>query len=374
MQLSFIRFLFLLLCILFSTTYALSISSEGVRYVYLATALAGGLVFGMAIISLEILLRKFELRAFNTITVGLFFGWLMGEALLLVFHTVVNESIAYPGQSVMLFIRACVFLCSIYVGMMITARASDRISVSIPFIKFSHNSQSQENDSKSSNRKKILIDSSLPLDPRFFDVASSGLLDTQLILPRYIAKEFHENLEAGDENIRSRGRRGLDALKKIESLHGLELEYTDLDFPEIKDVNTKSLCVARLLNSNILTADPLQVSQFSVENVKIINLNSLMATLKPLAQIGEFITIKIQRYGKEPRQGVGYLDDGTMVVVNGGAEYIGEGIRVQVLSVKHTASGRMIFCNTIEETEPTDSILIGASELSEVSSKNYSTI
>src|ERR1044072_7233269 len=103
------------------------------------------------------------------------------------------------------------------------------------------------------------------------------------------------------------------------------------------------------MNTNIITSDINRIQQASIEGVRIINIHLLSNALKPLTQAGEFINIKIQRYGKEPRQGVGYLDDGTMVVVNGGAEFIGETIKAQVLSVKHTSSGRMIFCNAAEE-------------------------
>lgn len=95
-----------------------------------------------------------------------------------------------------------------------------------------------------------------------------------------------------------------------------------------------------------------KIEQSSIEGVRIINIHSLAKALKPLSHSGEFINIKVQRYGKEARQGIGYLDDGTMVVVNGGAEFIGDIIKAQVLSVKHTSSGRMIFCNAMEEPMP----------------------
>jgi uncharacterized protein YacL len=118
----------------------------------------------------------------------------------------------------------------------------------------------------------------------------------------------------------------------------------------VKDPMTKLIRLARFLDANIITSDINRIQQSSHEGVSIINIHMLSNALKPITQTGEFINIKIQRYGKEPRQGVGYLEDGTMVVVNGGAEYIGETIKAQVLSVKHTTSGRMIFCNTSEET------------------------
>jgi uncharacterized protein YacL len=102
----------------------------------------------------------------------------------------------------------------------------------------------------------------------------------------------------------------------------------------------------------LITADISRIQMASIEGIRVINIHTLSNALKPLMQAGEFIKIKVQRYGKEPRQGVGYLEDGTMVVVNGGGNYIGETIDAKVLSVKHTTSGRMIFCNAIDEENP----------------------
>ena len=126
------------------------------------------------------------------------------------------------------------------------------------------------------------------------------------------------------------------------------LRYNDTDFPDAKDMTSKLIRLARLIDANILTADINRVEIASIEGVEIINLHSLSTALKPLREMGEVIKIKVQRLGKEPRQGVGYLEDGTMVVINGGGNYIDQVIDAQVLSVKHTTSGRMIFCNVIE--------------------------
>ena len=153
----------------------------------------------------------------------------------------------------------------------------------------------------------------------------------------------------GDDQTKIKAKRCIETLKKLEDIPTLELRYNDTDFPEIKDQTSKLFRLARLLDANILTADISRVQSASIEGIKIINLHTLSNALKPLMQAGEQIKIKIQRYGKEPRQGVGYLEDGTMVVVNGGGDFIGETIDAQVLSVKHTSSGRMIFCNAFDQ-------------------------
>jgi uncharacterized protein YacL len=137
-------------------------------------------------------------------------------------------------------------------------------------------------------------------------------------------------------------------LKKLEALPNLALRYNDTDFPEVKDLTGKMARLARLIDANLLSADISRVQMGSMDGVRGINLHTLANALKPLMQAGEFIKIKIQRYGKEAEQGVGYLEDGTMVAVNGGGRYIGETIECRVLSVKHTTAGRMIFCNALD--------------------------
>lgn len=221
-----------------------------------------------------------------------------------------------------------------------TLKTSDELYVSIPFVKFSATSE---------KKKDLIIDSSVLFDTRIIDVATTGLLDHQLVLPRFVIKELYAMSETGDEMSRGKAKRSLEVTKKLEAIPELHLRFNDTDFPEAKDTQNKLVRLARLLDANLLTADISRVQIASIEGVRIINIHTLSNALKPLMQTGEFIKIKIQRYGKEPRQGVGYLDDGTMVVVNGGGNYIGETIDAQVLSVKHTSSGRMIFCNSSDE-------------------------
>lgn len=210
----------------------------------------------------------------------------------------------------------------------------------IPFVEFKQSTL---------KKKDILVDISVLTDPRIIDLASSGMLDHHLIIPRFSVKELQGQLENPDESIKTRARRCLDVIKKLENIPSLDLRYVDTDFPDIKDQMTKLVRLARFLDTNIITSDINRIQQSSIEGVRIINIHMLSHALKPITQAGEVLNIKIQRYGKEARQGVGYLDDGTMVVVNGGAEFIGETIKAHVLSVKHTSSGRMIFCNAAEE-------------------------
>jgi uncharacterized protein YacL len=258
-----------------------------------------------------------------------------------------------------------IFLTTIYLAMNLTARAADELYISIPFIKFKPTSY---------KKRDILLDASILLDPRLIDLASSGLLDQHIVIPRFIVKELNEIVEGSDETIKPKARKSLEVLKKLENIPTLDIRYVDTDFPEIKDPTIKLTRLARMLDANIFTADMNRIQQSAHEGLRIINIHALSNALKPITQTGEQILIKVQRYGKEPRQGVGYLEDGTMVVINGGAEYIGDTIKAQVLSVKHTSSGRMIFCNAAEEGCMNENDVAQSIADMENAHKNYFTL
>lgn len=341
LSLAFMRVLFFILSIFFITTYLISRPTGTVA----SNALIGvvlGAILGCLLIGFDILFRRFNLRSFNVAVVGIFIGYLMGQALVLCFQAILDiSSISINVQPTTLeVIKIAIFLFGTYLGTIMTLRASDELYVSIPFVKFTPTSQ---------KKKDLLIDVSVLADARIIDLAATGLLDHQLILPRFLIKELYAQVETGDEISKGKARRCLDVIKKLEAITTIDLRYNDTDFPEVKESVNKMIRLARLLDANILSADINRVQMASLEGIRIINIHALSNALKPLMQAGEHIKIKIQRYGKEPRQGVGYLEDGTMVVVNGGGNYIGKIIDAQVLSVKHTTSGRMIFCNAHDE-------------------------
>jgi uncharacterized protein YacL len=336
-SLNFIRIFFVTLSVLFMTLFMMTVPpspsfSNGMIGVGM------GLAFGMVLVGFELLFRRYNLRSFNIAIVGIFIGYLMGEGLVLVFDAILDISsisVVLQPQTIEI-IKISFYLFGTYLGTLMTLRASDEFYISIPFVRFTHAAE---------RKKDLIVDISSLADARLIDLAATGLLHHQLIVPRFVVKELYAQSETSDEMARGRARKSLDVLKKLESLTGLEIRYNDTNFPEAKDLQGKIVRLARLLDANILSGDISRVQMSSIEGIAVINLHALSNALKPLMQAGEFIRIKIQRYGKEPRQGIGYLEDGTMVVVNGGGDFIGETIEARVLSVKHTTSGRMVFCN-----------------------------
>ena len=339
-SLTFIRTLFLFVSILVFTSLSVTQSSDGASPSSLIIGFLGGTVFALFLISADLFLKRMSFRSFNIAILGLFAGYLLAEAIMLIINSVVNVDNNFANSPLFPFVRMGIFLLCTYLGMVTAARASDEIYVSLPFIKLKPTSHKQ---------KDLILDMSALMDSRMIDLATSGLLDHQLVIPRFLVNELTAQLESSpDEAIKGRARRCLDAVKKLESIPTLDLRYAENDFPELKDPMAKLVRLARMQDANLLTADISKIQQALFDGIRTINLHTLSNALKPITHSGEFIHIKIQRYGKEPRQGVGYLEDGTMVVVNGGAEFIGETIKAQVLSVKHTSSGRMIFCNALD--------------------------
>lgn len=364
-SINFIRLLFGVLSILFLTTYTTTSFEGGINTTNLMIGLLSGTFLGILLIAADFFLRKFSLRTLNVVILGLFVGYMLGSAIVTVLNASLDLSTPKVTPEAIQLFKTIIYLVSCYIGTLITARASEEFYLSIPFVKLK---------ATTNKKKDVLLDASILLDSRIIDLGASGLLDNHLILPRFSLKELYTQAENSDESTKAKARRSLEVCKKLESMHHLNLRFSDTDFPEIKDPTTKLVRLARLLDANIITADINRIQQSSIEGITVINIHSLSNALKPLTQTGEHINIKIQRYGKEARQGVGYLEDGTMVVVNGGAEHIGESIKAQVLSVKHTSSGRMIFCNATDEGLLSD--LESAETLSSLASmenahKNY---
>ena len=341
---AFLRVFFVILSIFFMTAFMATLPS-GSLGLNIFIGIGVGLLFSALLLSMETLFKRYHLKAFNTAILGLFVGALMGRALVVLFHGLLDLShlqMALQPQTVEL-VQVALYLLGTYLGATLTLHFSHEILISIPFLKLS---------SSSTKKNDLLIDTSALSDSRILDLASTGLVDHTLVIPRFLMKQLLMEAESGDENIASRAKRSLDTVRKLEALSELGLRFEETLTPQAHEPFAQLISLARTVDANILTADMTQAKIPSVEGIKIINLNSLSNALKPLMEAGESLKIKIQRFGKEHNQGVGYLEDSTMVVVNGGGDYIGECIDVQVLSVKHTSSGRMIFCNTLDEEAP----------------------
>lgn len=197
--------------------------------------------------------------------------------------------------------------------------------------------------SKGSGEVKIL-DTSVIIDGRIADVAEAGFISGDMIIPKFIIKELQYIADSSDSLKRVRGRRGLDVLKRMQKeIPNVNVRITNHDFPNIREADLKLVELASKLQGVIITNDFNLNKVAGLQNVKVMNLNQLSNALKPVVLPGETMRILVVKEGKEDNQGVGYLEDGTMVVVDEAKRYLGNEIEVSVTSVLQTPTGRMIF-------------------------------
>jgi uncharacterized protein YacL len=189
-----------------------------------------------------------------------------------------------------------------------------------------------------------VIDTSVIIDGRILDICETGFLDGTLIVPRFVLRELQNIADSADVLRRAKGRRGLDIIKAMqEKVAKVFVMVVEDDYPEVREVDGKLLKLARDYGAKIITNDYNLNKVAQIEGVAVLNINDLANAIKPAVLPDEHMQVKVIKEGKEPFQGVGYLDDGTMVVVDGGKEYIGRSVSVIVTSVLQTAAGRMIF-------------------------------
>ncbi|MFO7255769.1 MULTISPECIES: PIN/TRAM domain-containing protein [Limnochorda] len=193
-----------------------------------------------------------------------------------------------------------------------------------------------------SGTRKIL-DTSVIIDGRIADICATGFLEGPLVVPRFVLEELQHIADSSDVLKRNRGRRGLDVLQRLQEIAPAMVEVVERDFPDLTEVDSKLIRLAKTMQAKIVTNDFNLNKVAELQGVPVLNVNDLANALKPVVLPGEEMVVHVIRDGKEQGQGVGYLDDGTMIVVDGGRKHIGQSIEVLVTSVLQTSAGRMIF-------------------------------
>jgi len=193
-----------------------------------------------------------------------------------------------------------------------------------------------------------ILDTSVIIDGRIADLCDTGFVDGTLVIPQFVLKELQLVADSSDSMKRNRGRRGLDILQKVQKMSGLDVMISDIDFPEVREVDLKLIELARTLQGKIVTNDFNLNKVAQLRGVQVLNINELANALKPVVLPGEFMKVFILKEGKEYNQGVAYLDDGTMVVVDNARRMISKNIDIVVTSVLQTTAGKMIFGRYIE--------------------------
>jgi uncharacterized protein YacL len=324
-----IRILFLTLCTL--AGYAVS----QVRPELVGSGLPALLIgfgFGSLLIAIDEMLKGFSLRAFSAATFGLVLGtliaWMVDRSGLFVY---VDE------EPTRWLIRLSLFLAFGYIGMVLAMRSNkEDFSLIIPYVRFS---------SQNKPDNLLLLDTSVIVDGRIAEVIESNFLEGTIVVPRFILKELQQIADSSDPTRRARGRRGLETLSRIQRNRRHEVKIHEGDIPEETEVDAKLVRLARALGAKLYTNDFNLGKIAEVQSVTHVNLNELAKSLKALVLPGENLSLRIVREGKDKGQGVGYLSDGTMVVVNHGQPCIGQQVEVQVQSLLQTGAGVIVFAD-----------------------------
>lgn len=188
-----------------------------------------------------------------------------------------------------------------------------------------------------------ILDTSAIIDGRISDIAETGFIDGIFVVPKFVLNELQSIADSSDSIKRQRGRRGLDILNKMQKSVKTIVQIVDRDFPDIKEVDSKLVRLGKVMKAKVLTTDFNLNKVSEIQGVKVLNINELSNALKPIVIPGEELSITIVKEGKDENQGIAYLDDGTMIVVDNGRDYLGKKIDVIVTSVLQTPAGRMIF-------------------------------
>lgn len=235
-------------------------------------------------------------------------------------------------------INLIVLFMFLYAGIIIGNKNHKFFESLITNVTLKHNSTK----TKSNGQSKVL-DTSTLIDGRIANIVDCGFIEGSLVIPAFVLKELQNIADSHDHLRRQKGRRGLNVLKRLQEQSNIKVEIDNTSFDEIGTVDEKLLALSMKLNAAIITTDFNLMKVAEIQNIKVLNLNNLAIALRQTILPGEDLVITIAKEGKDPSQGVGYLDDGTMVVVENGKKRIGETVKVEAMSLLQTESGRIIF-------------------------------
>jgi len=301
-------------------------------------AAAAGTAIGFAVILFEMRLRAVSLKRL----IGAVIGSILGIFGAYLFSLVIRDSIA-PGNT-QRFLQLMVMLLMSYVGLIVGANKGDLLNLAALGGIFGVE--------KPSRRSHKILDTSVIIDGRIADIAETGFLDGVLVIPQFVLRELQLVADSADSLKRNRGRRGLDILQRIQKIACLNVQIVEDDFPSVREVDLKLIELAKLYEGKIITNDFNLNKVAQLQGVEVLNINELANSLKPIVLPGESMRVFVLKEGKEYNQGVAYLDDGTMVVVDNARKMIGKTVDIAVTSVLQTTAGKMIFGKFDERAGP----------------------
>jgi uncharacterized protein YacL len=302
------------------------------------TAAGVGAIASALIIFFELRVRALSLRRL----IGAVIGSLLGIIGAFLFSLVLRNSL--PDGRTRSLLQIGVLLLMTYIGLVVGASKGDLLNLAALGGLFS--------GERASKRNTKILDTSAIIDGRIADIAETGFLEGTLIVPEFVLRELQMVADSSDSSKRQRGRRGLDVLQRMRGNAQIAVQITEEDYPHVREVDLKLIELAKHLEAKIVTNDFNLNKVAQVRGVAVLNINDLANSLRPVVLPGEKMRVVIMKEGKEFDQGVGYLDDGTMVVVDHARRLIGRSVEIAVTSVLQTASGKMIFGRLDDGSRP----------------------
>ncbi len=292
------------------------------------------IIVAVIVIAIDILVPKKRIEIISTVYFGTLIGFFMTYIVGLALTPLIAQNSLFGEYRDVIQVGIGIVLCYLCISLLMQTK--DDFRFIIPYVEFAKEVK---------GLKPFILDTSVVIDGRIADVVETQLIDNQLVIPRFVLAELQSIADSSDKLRRTRGRRGLDILNRLRNNSEIELHIHEHELLEMVDqpVDMKLVILARHVNGKIVTGDFNLNKVARLNNVGVINLNDLANALKPVFLPGEHINVCVAKAGEESGQGVGYLDDGTMIVIEGGRDHINEEVGVTVTSVLQTSAGRMVF-------------------------------
>jgi uncharacterized protein YacL len=316
------------------------------------TCFAGILLIGLAAVTGDLLVKNKQITTISAVCFGLLLGLVLGTLFSMALEPILSVSDNPHTRNLAQPLRLLVTVICCYLSVSTLLQTKDEFRFIIPYVEF---------QKQLKGGRPLLLDTSVIIDGRIADLCDTRIIDAKLVVPRFVLQELQHIADSADKLKRNRGRRGLDILKRMQSNPRVELQVHEANLSELRDVHKvdeRLVVFAKALGARVVTNDYNLNKIAQLQGVDVINLNEVANALKSVALPGELLTVRVVKPGDQPMQGVGYLDDGTMVVVEQGRQSIGQEIAITVTSVLQTNAGRMIFGRI--DSRPANTTVAGA--------------
>jgi len=296
-------------------------------------AISIGMAIGSLVVLVDIMLKGFSLRGLSAITFGLAVGTVIA-------YMIQDSPLLEQGDPQIIFlVRLALFVICPYLAAVIALRGKDEFNLVIPYVRFVPHDV---------DVPLVVVDTSALIDGRIARVCKTGFLGTAIVIPRFVLNELQAVADSSDPHLQARGRRGLETLGELRRTKNLDLRIHESDVAKRTDIDAKLVFLAQSMRAKLLTTNYNLAKQAEFNGVVWLNFNSLGKALRPELVTGEMIEVELVKPGKEEGQAIGYLDDNSLVVVNGGRSHMGRLVAVEIVSVLPSSGGKMVFARLVE--------------------------